>query len=376
MEDNPETVDLITINLEMEGYQVASALNGSQGLKRAYELPDIILLDVMMPDIDGWQVCRQLKHNNKTRDILVIMLTAMSSSKDILKGFQMGADEFVTKPFNVEELLARVRSMVRIKKGLDELKGLNLALEEKVAEKTASLMLANERLSLLEKAKNDFLVLLTHELRTPLNGIIGFAELLLNDLISEDQIESCHLILESGERLLRLSDTAVLLTSLKTDKYDLLMEEVQIDKILKEVINSLIPVAEGKKIEIEDRINIKDPIKVKGDLKLIKRCLFDVLNNAVEFSPEKGSVLINMTDKDNDLHIEIQDDGPGFSEDVLKYIFEPFCKDNIGSHHEGTGLGLYVSKIIMEAHQGEIKAENRREGGAVVRLTFKICQSI
>ena len=173
-------------------------------------MPDVILLDVMMPGIDGLEVCRRLKGNPQTRDILVIMLTAKTTIEDILKGFEEGADEYMAKPFNVEELLARVRTMVRIKKAQDELKELNETLEEKVAEKTAMLEDANRKLANLEKAKSDFLIPLSHELRTPLHGILGFSELLMDELSSEDQIDYCRMILESGQRLLRLSETAKL----------------------------------------------------------------------------------------------------------------------------------------------------------------------
>ena len=114
IDDNPETVELAAINLEMEGYEVYSASNGEEGLRLAEMMPDVILLDIMMPGIDGLEVCRRLKGNPQTRDILVIMLTARTTMEDILKGFEEGADEYITKPFNVEELLARVRTMVRI----------------------------------------------------------------------------------------------------------------------------------------------------------------------------------------------------------------------------------------------------------------------
>ena len=372
IDDNPETVELAAINLEMEGYEVYSASNGEEGLKLAEMMPDVILLDVMMPGIDGLEVCRRLKGNPQTGDILVIMLTARTTMEDILKGFEGGADEYITKPFKVEELLARVRSMVRIKKAQDELKGLNETLEEKVAEKTAMLEDANRKLANLEKAKSDFLILLSHELRTPLHGILGFSELLMDTLSSEDQIDSCRMIVESGQRLLRLSETAILLTSLQIEKYDFTMEDIPVEDIMEDVFLRGTLLAREKRIELTEDTSIGDEF-LKGDRTLMARCLTDVLDNAAKFAPEGGRVAITSIVKNETLLIEITDNGPGFSKEALDQLFDLFSPGKVYQHKEGGGLSLAAAKIIMDIHAGSIHAENRPEGGALVRLMLPVC---
>ncbi|MDY7032014.1 MAG: hybrid sensor histidine kinase/response regulator [Thermodesulfobacteriota bacterium] len=375
VDDNQETLELAVINLQMEGYKVFSALDGEKALEKAEMIPDVILLDLMMPGIDGFEVCKKLKSNHLTEDIMVIILTAKTSTDDVLRAFDMGADEYITKPFKVEELLARVRSVIRIKRSRDELKRLNEVLEEKVEQKTVLLKEANRRLLTLEKAKSDFISLLIHELRTPLSSIIGFSELLLEELTSEEQKNSCEMILEAGNQLLKLSDTATLLMALKAEQYDMNMETIQVFDLLQDAVFFMDSKAKEKDIELVQDILLHNE-KVKADFRLMARSLTDILDNAIQFSPQGGQVVIRTAVDRQDVLLEIMDNGPGFTAQMLVQMFRLFSVSEINHHHSGLGLSLAIAKIIMDLHEGKIEAENRPEGGAVVRLRLPVISEV
>jgi len=216
VDDVPKNIQVLGNILMAENYQLSYSQNGKEALAAVKHNDfDLILLDIMMPVVDGYEVCRQLKSDSKTKDIPIIFLTAKVEKESIVKGLRLGAVDYVTKPFNSEELIARVRTHLSLKDKSEQLQSMNQILEQKVAERTAQLKKANEKLSTLEKAKSEFLTIISHELRTPLNGISGFTDILLDSLTSTEHEEFIRYLKISADRLVRFSEMALLIIPIK-----------------------------------------------------------------------------------------------------------------------------------------------------------------
>jgi len=179
VDDTPQVIRLLGDTLQPHIKNISYAVNGEKALQLLSEKTfDLILLDILMPDMDGYEVCKRIREQEKTQDIPIIFLTANTDQADIIKGFKVGAQDYVTKPFNPEELISRVNTQIDLYLSKKSLAQMNDILEEKVAIRTKELQEANEKLNHLDKAKGDFLTIISHELRTPLNGIFGFSDLL------------------------------------------------------------------------------------------------------------------------------------------------------------------------------------------------------
>jgi len=351
-----------------ENYQLSYSQNGKEALAAVKQNKfDLILLDIMMPVVDGYEVCRQLKSDSKTKDIPIIFLTAKVEKESIVKGLKLGAVDYVTKPFNAEELLARVRTHLSLKDKTEQLKSINVILEQKVAERTAQLKEANEKLSTLEKAKSDFLTIISHEIRTPLNGISGFADILLDSLASTEHEEFIKYLKISSDRLVRFSEIALLITQLNAEKYTFEMIPMNVEEIISSALEEVQEKLDLANIKIEKDFT-KDIIIITNH-NLIQKSLVNILENSIEYSPENGQIFINTFVDNKAINIEICDQGPGFSEEALGKLFEYFSTDDL-MHSEGLGLGLAAVKLVMDSHSGSISAKNKLEGGAQVRLSF------
>jgi len=184
VDDVSRNIQILGNILSQEQFQIAYAQSGKQAIDICETQDfDLILLDIMMPEMDGYEVCERLKENPSTSEIPIIFLTAKADMDSIIKGFEIGGQDYITKPFNAAELLARVKSHLLIRRQKKKLKLMNNHLEEIVRERTYELETANHKLNILDKAKSNFLSIISHEIRTPLNGIIGLTELLNQSII-------------------------------------------------------------------------------------------------------------------------------------------------------------------------------------------------
>jgi len=368
VDDVPKNIQVLGNILMAENYQLSYSQNGKEALAAVKQNDfDLILLDIMMPVVDGYEVCRQLKSDSKTKDIPIIFLTAKVEKESVVKGLKLGAVDYVTKPFYAEELLARVRTHLSLKDKTEQLQSINVILEQKVAERTAQLKEANEKLSTLEKAKSDFLTIISHEIRTPLNGISGFADILLDSLASTEHEEFIKYLKLSSDRLVRFSEIALLITQLNAEKYTFEMIPMNVEKIISSALEEVQEKLGLANIKIEKDFT-KD-INIITNHNLIQKSLVNILENSIVYSPENGQIFINTSTDNGTINIEICDQGPGFSEEALSKLFEYFSTDDI-MHSEGLGLGLAAVKLVMDSHSGSISAKNRGEGGAQVCLTF------
>ena len=378
VDDAPENIDILSEALSK--YKRMIATNGEKALKLAFDenKPDLILLDIEMPGIDGYEVCRKLKANEKTKNIPVIFLTGRSDRKDIIKGFQLGAQDYITKPFDIEELISRVNTHLELKLSREKLESVNQYLEEQVALRTMELNNANEKLEkamrelvVLDVSKTEFLQMLSHEIRTPLNGILGSLMLLKNIGLSDEMSELFGLLEESIERLEKFSYQALEITNLRTKSANALKNaDINLKLLIDSCSEELSEELTNKKIELNIRHPSEEPL-MKGDSEYLKQAFRILIGNAVKHSPNNEVIKVEGSIKAESIKYMIIDKGKGFAKRVLDNDLNPMI---LGEKHvdQNVGLDLHFAKLVMNAHSGNIKIGNNESGGAFVRLEFPI----
>lgn len=366
VDDTPENIEILVELLD--GFDLKVAINGREALETAWEetAPDLILLDIMMPVMDGYETCRQLRADDRTRDVPVIFLTAKTQKEDIYKAFEAGGQDYVTKPFDARELTERVKTQLELKTQREALKDMNHLLEEKVRERTAQLAKANEELKGLDEAKNNFLMMISHELRTPLNGIVG-ATYFLNDSLAEDHelAEFVDMLKSSVDRLERFSTTALLITQLSTN-HQISKAQVDLASLVKNVVEGMTDKISSKNLELHTAFPQVVCI-VQGQKELLEMAVRNIIDNAVKYSEADHCICVNVEKTGKKVTAVFRDKGKGFSKDALDHLFSSF---GLGEKHydKNLGLSLKAVKSIMDAHQGTISVENKADGGAEVRL--------
>ena len=369
VDDMPKNIQILGNILYREGFKLSYAQSGEEALELIQMNPyDLILLDIMMPQMNGYDVCERIRGKESTREIPIIFLTAKTDKESIVKGLCLGAQDYIMKPFSSEELIQRVKTHLLIRSQKEQLKNVNKTLEKKVEERTNQLRIANEQLKSLEKAKSEFLSIISHELRTPLNGIMGLTDLLKNSIQSKENREYINYLKEASERLARFSETAILITTLKSEQYKFNFTSQKIKYLIENIFESYEERFRKKNITLEIGA-YEDDLQINIDFDLIKTCLENLLNNALKFSPKGSRVRIDIDQKKEFTNIGISDEGPGFNRQAMNNMFEYFSNAET-SHFEGIGLSLAATKLIMDAHQGKIHIENSESAGARVCLRF------
>jgi len=370
VDDLPKNIMVLGNNLMNENYQIAYAHSGNEAIKLTKTNNfDLILLDIMMPGMDGYQTCREILSNPQTSHIPIIFITAKNDHESVIKGFDAGAKDYVTKPFNSSELLARVKTHLELKRSRERLESLNATLEKKVEERTMELKKANEKLRQLDSAKSSFLGIISHEIRTPLNGIFGSIDIISDMHKDEETQEIVEMMTDSAERLLAFSELSTLITELNIDQYQLSKGEVDLVEIVQLV-------KQEKQIndngQVEFQIEFKHSNEkhiVEADLKLLKKIISDVMHNSIRFAEEKVKIEVIIRKTDEFTELIINDNGPGFPDEILPSLFDVFHADS-QNYIEGKGLNLAAARLIMEAHNGIIEAQNLSSGGASVTIKF------
>ena len=384
VDDIPSNLNFLSEVLHVEGIGVMLATTGAGAIEIArYKRPDLILLDIAMPVMDGYEVCEKLKTDPVTRDIPVIFLTARTEPEDILKGFKTGAVDYILKPFNATELIARAKTHLELRDKTEELKSINSRLEEEVRQRTAEISEANrnltdanlklerayDELSNLDKAKDEFIRHINHELRTPLQGIHGFT-LILEDIVeSPEQKEYIQSINSLVKRLVKLSEISLLFTEIKAKNYKITLKPVS----LKHSINQILEIfrKDREKITVFHS-QPEENVYVRADQRLMNTCLELIIDNALKYTSDDGKVIIRTFRNEDLAGIEVTDDGPGFTPKALESLYELFSADNLRYRSHGFGVGLATAKIILDTLCAKLDVSNLPEKGAVVRMVFDI----
>ncbi|NOU45696.1 MAG: response regulator [Bacteroidales bacterium] len=369
VDDVPKNIQIVGNILSNEKLRIAYATNGENALKLAFANDfDLVLLDVAMPGMDGFEVCRRLRDNKKTAEIPIIFLTAKSDVDSMLTGFQAGAQDYVSKPFNAAELIARVRTHLELREKKHQLDQMNQILEEKVKARTIELEKANRQLSRLEKAKSEFLGIISHELRTPLNGIIGLTQLLALTEVNPEQKRYLEFLEQTSQRLARFSETALLITSLQADHIKVELFSASAEHLFSSVTDNLKHLILEKEIKIETELESPD-IQIIADTDLINKSISILLENSINLLPKKGIIRLSVSTELQKTVIEISDNGKGFDEDVLSHLTNIDSK-NATIVSEEVGLSIAAVRLIMDAHNGSLQIKNNPSGGACIRLIF------
>lgn len=347
-------VDDITENLQILGnllrennYRTAIAKSGFEALDFVLKrIPDLILLDINMPVIDGYEVCARLKSDEKTKDIPVIFISALSDTEDILKGFVAGGVDFITKPFQREEVLARVKTHLTIKYLQEDLKKQNLALRE-----------SERKLIQANATKDKLFSIIAHDLRGPIGTIVSFLEILVDQTDSYTEEDMKTFLLEmksSSETTYNLLDNLLNWALSQKGAIDYQPENLVINDIVNENIELLSANAKKKSIKLFS--DISDTAIAFFDKNMITTVLRNLISNALKFTQMGGEVKISAFDKVNFIEIAVSDNGTGITEENLKKLFHTESNfTTIGTSSEkGTGLGLILCREFIEKHGGTI----------------------
>ena len=290
VDDNTANLDVLEQMLRQKGYEVVSFPRGGLALEvAAQNPPDLILLDVRMPDLTGYQVCEQLKSDARLSPIPVIFLSASDAIEDRVKGFRSGGVDYISKPFEFEEVYARVETHLKLHDLQQALKLQNDHLEEAVALRTRELAEAHARLAVLDQAKGDFLKVISHEFRTPLNGVLGLGEIALGELpASVENNELRNMFEQSRQRILSLLDDALLLTEIDSSGVQFKSAPVSLSAALVRAIERTTEFAEFRHVTLHPPS--ADLGLVRGEEHLLARALHALLETAVKFSQQGGTV--------------------------------------------------------------------------------------
>jgi signal transduction histidine kinase len=389
VDDTPEIRELLQIHLETAGYQVLVAGNGQEALAAVAALaPDLILLDVVMPVVDGYEVCRRLKADEETAFIPIVMLTALQDLTHRLRGIELGADDFLSKPFNHLELLTRVRSLLRVKGLHDQVVAYNRLLEQRVAERTAALEQALADLKEMDRLKSEFLSNISHELRTPLTPIKGYLPVLLREEFGPLTLSQRRVlghIAQSVDRLHRLIDDLLTFMQWESGEIGLGLGGASVAKVVEEALARAAAGVEEKGVEVTTEIAADLP-QIRADAAALARALGHLVENAVKFTPKGGHVTVTARLVQPSplppgppaprqfVELAVRDTGIGIPSDAIPKIFERFYQVDSSStrQHGGTGLGLAIVKRILDAHEAPIAVESLPGQGTTFSIRLPI----
>jgi two-component system, sensor histidine kinase and response regulator len=374
VDDNLKNIQVLATVLARNGYEVEYAINGSDAIEIVKsEDFELILLDIMMPEVDGFDACVAIKKIENKKDTPIIFLTAKNDIESITMGFDIGAVDFITKPFNDKELLRRVQTHIELKKSREKLMEINNWLENQVSERTMELNLAkvelekaNKELIRQDKTKTEFLTLISNEIRTPLNGISGFLYLMKKQNKIEGLEKYINPLDHSVRKLENFSIKAQLLTQItSTDIKDLDFQELNLKDLILFSINNLSRKIETKNIKVDIDSFPENVILKANDDFLLKSFEF-IIENAIDCSMDGGRIEINYSFNDTSGVCEIRDFGNAFSGKAIDNMAtQDFYSD------QQYGLSLSIVKKVMEKHGGHVKIENL-DVGSTVRLYFPV----
>jgi two-component system sensor histidine kinase/response regulator len=380
VDDNPKNRAICEEIFE-DDFDLIHAEEGAVALRLMQEQrPDVVLLDVMMPGMSGYEVCQRMKADPDTGHIPVIIVSAKGQTDEIIEGFDSRADDYIVKPFVNSELRARVRATLRLKKAQDELQKANRKLQEH----TRKLEEANERLKELDRIKAGFTAMLVHDLRSPLSVVQVTLQMLESDpLVAQSEYQtlireslaSCNDLFELTSDLLEIfrSESTTMVLSLT---------RTSLQRLVEEPFRQATVLATKKDIVLD--LHLPDGTAViRADSYKLQRVLTNLLSNAVKFTPRGGTIGLHVSllgsgtagEAPSEVLIEVVDSGDGIPPHDLPFIFDPYYQANTQNSGMGSGLGLAIVKRIVAAHGGEVSVKSKLGQGSRFSVRLPLSQA-
>ena len=367
VDDERFNLTLLSETLSQQGYHVEMANDGEQALTAiSNSKPDLILLDILMPGMDGYEVCKRIKSDPETKHIPVLFISVMDEADNKVKAFECGAADYISKPFQVEEVIARVSTQLKLEQLRHEMDLQNIELKK-----------AKEQAETANRAKSEFLTNMSHEFRTPLNAVLGFAEMMRKDQNIPTLIQqNLDIIHGSGQHLLSLINDVLDMSKIDTGHIKLEVELIDLGLLFDELIEIMKNRAGKKDLQLTFEHDSDFRQYVKTDRAKLRQILISLLSNAINCT-EQGNIYLRLKVENNRpeetrLHIEVEDTGMGIDEKQLEQIFEPFEQIGDRSQKKGTGLGLALNKQFVELMGGTINVESKLGKGSLFYVDIPV----
>lgn len=375
VDDTMYNIQLLSLMLIKQGYQVEKATNGTEALEKANsQLPDIILLDIRMPDIDGYEVCKKLKINPKTQAIPIIFISSIEEPSEKVEAFSVGGVDYISKPFQLIEVLARIETHLRL-----------CSLQKKLQEQNEQLQLSAEVLERslrqereLSEMKTNFISVVSHEFRTPLTTIQSASELLEHyEWTKEERVEQLHQIQSEVKHMTALMEDVLFLSRANANKSKLNLTEFDLLKFCSQLLrqiqktfgqnynlNSFVQILSSNILIENIHLQNKIPeLMVSMDEKLLRQILSNLMTNAIKYSPENKNIDLNIIVSPENVRFIVIDHGIGIPKDDLNHLFSAFHRGKNVGILPGTGLGLSIVKNCVDIHNGSISVQSQLNVG-------------
>lgn len=364
VDDTQHNVQVLSQVTRAEGYQVIAAFNGTDAVELAKKRkPDLILLDVLMPDMNGYKVCEILKKDRELKDVPVIFLSALSDVESKIKGFSVGGVDYITKPFQREEVIARVELHLKLKK-----------LERERERYIKELKKREKHLEQLIRAKDEVMRIVSHDIRNPLTGIIGLSDLMLSSGEQPPEMiqRMVSAIKKGGVEIMELVNDILEVDFEKNDAFSINYEDVNLEELLLKVIELHESTAISNSIKLSLNVEKELPL-IPIDSQKISQVIGNLISNALKFTPQNGIVEISACMSENKpkvVSISVKDSGIGIPEENIGTLFNRHDRNRrLGLKGEkGSGMGLDIVKRYIDLHEGNIDIKSKVNEGSTFTI--------
>ncbi|MEA3316612.1 MAG: hybrid sensor histidine kinase/response regulator [Bacteroidota bacterium] len=357
VDDNVTNLKLLGNILKKEGYRLAFAKNGKDAITLSQKTkPDLILLDIMMPEMDGYEVCTKLKSDVQTAEIPVIFLTAKSETDDVVEGFNIGGVDYITKPFKKDELLVRINTHVELKKA-----------NEQIREQAVELKKINE-------TKDRLFSIISHDLRGPLGGIKNMVDLLISEYREDIEFtgKSLEILKRSADKTRTLLENLLFWSRSQRGEINRNPKIINVKSIVNDIILLSQSAADDKKILLKSEI--EQNVYCFADSDMIKTVIRNLVNNAIKFTNKNGEISISAQNTDNKIIVYVKDNGIGISkQNIDKILSENVYFTSYGTGKEkGSGLGINLCIDFVKRNNGELNIESTEGEGSIFSFSLPI----
>jgi len=352
VDDSLVNRELLRSLLEQE-VDLEEAVDGTTALAMADDSDfDLVLLDVMMPDLSGYEVCKRLRASRGNEHLPILLLTSLTEQSERVQGFDAGADDFITKPINTVELRLRVRAFLRARRLYRERQALLDDLQR------------------LHDLKDDLATLLVHDLRNPLAGLVAHLQLIDTDALTEDARESLESARNATQRLREMIDDLLQVRILEEGALEVVRDRQRVDAILAEAVETMDGPARARDIALA--LVRTGAHEIACERTLVRRAVENLLANAIRHGPAGSTVGIHTLATPTAIEVRVEDEGPGIPEEQRPLLFSKYGTTELrrGGRRSGHGLGLYLVSLVMRAHGGQVRVEEGVRRGTRVVMSF------